>query len=183
MNKLSPGLTENNTKEVSAPPIEQQLRRIANEELKPAKLHPFRVSTKNIQSYKSNRLSLVAYDLSLYCGVDPSKTSKILAARGVGRLAVIRQRLLKLNKELKLQMTSAFWQIQTGLIVAPSKLVRKQLPKDVRNYYRHLGRIEALKSVSRAVSEVLAVRGFELPANDPAFARMLRKSASELIKL
>jgi hypothetical protein len=142
---------------------------------------PLHVSSKNIGSYRTAKLSNIIDDIMSLAPVanKESALAKILMARGVARSFLIRRKVLNYTKSLCRRMTTYYGMLAKGTVKRPSGKV----PVEVRNYYKLLGKLEALGEISREIQEIGMTKGFQLPDNDSKFVKLLRTSFKPLRKL
>ena len=145
---------------------------------KTSKLHPFKVSPRNVDQYKSSKLSYMFEDFARL-GVTREQAAKILMARGVVKAHNIKRGVLRLQLSLSSRLGAGYRAIENGTFKRPN---RRRVPQDVRDYYLHLGQLMAIKQVNFELSRIATQSTFRVPDNDPNFRVALRVSGISLIK-
>lgn len=140
--------------------------------------HPLRVSKKNAENYRQRKISQIAKDLQELTGTDPRITAKVLMARGVPKMFNTKREVVALREAIKRQILAVNTAISDKTIRRPNK---KNVPADVKAYYRILGMMEGIDMVKKDLDRILKTKNWQMPTGDEEFAKLLRASAIELI--
>lgn len=145
---------------------------------KPQKLNPLRVSSKNINMFKTRKLSTVVKDLAHFCHANEAAAAKILLARGVAALYRQKSNLARTSASLKDQTRDLNKLLAS--MKKPSKN-RVKSNKDLKSYYLILGELNATVRMRRVLNSILTQKGIQLP-NDKEFNKFLQIKSKDLIK-
>lgn len=139
---------------------------------------PLRVSSRNINQYKTRKLSTVIADLSNFCGANKQAAAKILLARGVARLFKQKSSLGKFLISLK-EETRKLNELLSSMHKPGKK--RTQEFQDLKNYYLILGELNATIRLRRQLTQIVELRGMQLP-EDEEFKRLLQTRSEDILK-
>ncbi len=142
------------------------------------KPNPLKVSSKNIDTFKTRKLHTIIDDLAHFTGADKRVSAKILLARGVARLFKQKSSLGKFSLGLKDQNKNLH-QLLSMLPRPSKKRVRENL--DLKNYYLTLGELNTIIKLRKALSNIIDKKGMQIP-DDDQFKRLLQVKYTDLIK-
>lgn len=145
-------------------------------------LHPFKVAPRNLDQYKSSKLSYLLDDLQRFWGVPADAGAKLLMARGVSRAFVLRRRLFEVLALISHTQREACTAIANKSIRRPDKRLVKKIPAHVINYYKNLGAMEERQRTRRLLQVLLVDTGWTIPDNDSRFDKALKTSSASLIR-
>lgn len=141
---------------------------------------------------KSNRLSKAVSDLVIKGSIAQTKqVVDVFVARGVVRNFVIREKLYDLLHREGLKVTQSYEMIRTRKIKRVPKFSKKFLRRNAgkigrqypemlqraRDYYMHLGRIQALNEFRQELKEILSTPLNARTISDTNFIRAVRRGA------